>query len=204
MPKRQKSLKQGLQGQVRIIGGDWRGRKLPVPFCEGLRPTSDRVRETLFNWLQFDLPGSRCLDAFAGSGALAAESLSRGASQVLLLEKEPRVAKQLRELLTELAGDQAQVLNADTLQYLEQESKEAFDLVFLDPPFTQGLLEPTCRLLEDQGWLAESAKIYLEIEKQAPVQQLPDNWSLLKEKEAGEVRYSLYQRASVNANISAS
>ncbi|WP_404414717.1 16S rRNA (guanine(966)-N(2))-methyltransferase RsmD [Marinospirillum sp.] len=194
MPKRQKSLKQGLQGQVRVIGGDWRGRKLPVPEAEGLRPTSDRVRETLFNWLQFDLPGSRCLDAFSGSGALAVESLSRGASQVMLLEKEPRVAKQLREMMAELDANRAEVLNADTLVYLDQPATRSFDLVFLDPPFTQGLLEPACRLLEEHGWLAEGAKIYLEIEKQAPAQQLPEPWQLLKEKQAGEVRYSLYQR----------
>jgi|AntRauTorcE11897_2_1112592.scaffolds.fasta_scaffold01050_5 16S rRNA (guanine966-N2)-methyltransferase len=194
MPKRQKSLKQGLQGQVRVIGGDWRGRKLPVPEAEGLRPTSDRVRETLFNWLQFDLPGSCCLDAFSGSGALAVESLSRGASQVMLLEKEPRVAKQLREMMTELDAARAEVLNADTLIYLDQPATKTFDLVYLDPPFTQGLLEPACQLLEKHGWLAEGAKIYLEIEKQAPVQQLPDHWQLLKEKQAGEVRYSLYQR----------
>jgi len=194
VPKRQKSLKQGLQGQVRIIGGDWRGRKLPVPEAEGLRPTSDRVRETLFNWLQFDLPGSACLDAFSGSGALAVESLSRGASQVLLLEKEPKVAKQLREMMTELDAARAEVLNADTLVYLDQPATRSFDLVYLDPPFTQGLLEPACRLLEEHGWLAEGAKIYLEIEKQAPAQQLPEPWQLLKEKQAGEVRYSLYQR----------
>lgn len=193
MPKRQKSLKQGLQGQVRIIGGDWRGRKLPVPNAEGLRPTSDRVRETLFNWLQFDLPGSRCLDAFSGSGALAVESLSRGASQVMLLEKEPRVAKQLREMMTELDAARAEVVNADALVYLNQPANRSFDLVYLDPPFTQGLLEPVCQLLEEHGWLAKGAKIYLEIEKQAPAQQLPEHWQLLKDKQAGEVRYSLYQ-----------
>lgn len=193
MPKRQKSLKQGLQGQVRIIGGDWRGRKLSVLDAEGLRPTSDRVRETLFNWLQFDVADRRCLDAFAGSGALAMESLSRGAERVLLLEKEPRVAKFLRENLTPLAPEQVEVLNADTLSFLDQVASQQFDLVFLDPPFTQGLLEPVCQLLQENGWLAEDAKIYLEIEKQAPAQQLPSQWKLLKEKEAGEVRFSLYQ-----------
>ncbi|SFC40723.1 16S rRNA m(2)G-966 methyltransferase [Marinospirillum celere] len=193
MPKRQKSLKQGLQGQVRIIGGDWSGRKLPVPEAEGLRPTSDRVKETLFNWLQFDLPASRCLDVFAGSGALAMESLSRGAARVLLLEKEPRVAKHLRESLMVLAESRAEVLNADSLAYLNQPASEQFDLVFLDPPFTQGLLEPACQLLQENGWLAPGAKIYLEIEKQAPALQVPNGWQQLKQKEAGEVRFSLYQ-----------
>ena len=193
MPKRQKSLKQGLQGQVRIIGGDWRGRKLPVLEAPGLRPTSDRVRETLFNWLQFDVPGSRCLDAFAGSGALALECLSRGAARVLLLEKEPRVAKHLRELLQTLEADAADILNADTLSFLAQPASETFDLVFLDPPFNQGLLEPVCRALDEQGWLADQAYIYLEVEKQAGLPQLPSSWTLRKEKEAGEVRYALFQ-----------
>lgn len=194
MPKRQKSLKQGLQGQIRIIGGDWRGRKLPVAAAEGLRPTSDRVRETLFNWLQFDLPASHCLDAFSGTGALAVESLSRGAASVLQLEKDPKAAKQLREVMAGLDAKRAEVLNADTLAYLDQPATQTFDLVFLDPPFSKGLLEPACDLLERQGWLAEGAKIYLEIEKMAVKQKLPESWQLLKEKQAGEVRYALYQR----------
>ncbi len=201
MPKRQKSVKQGLQGQVRIIGGDWRGRKLPVLQAEGLRPTSDRVRETLFNWLQLDLPASRCLDAFAGSGALALESLSRGASQVVLLEKEPRLAKHLREVVsqlaeTQLSATQAQVVNADALQYLQQPANQVFDLVFLDPPFGQVLLEPVCQLLQSQGWLAPGALIYLEREKHAARIQLPESWILKKEKQAGEVSYFLYQASN--------
>lgn len=194
MPKRQKISKQGLQGQVRIIGGEWRGRKLPVADVAGLRPTSDRVRETLFNWLQFDLPGSACLDAFSGSGALAAESLSRGALQVVQLEKDPSAAKQLREIMAVLDAQRAKVLNADALSYLDQPATQQFDLVFLDPPFSQGLLEPVCQLLAAQGWLAEGAKLYLEVEKTAPEQQLPASWHLLKEKQAGEVRFALYQQ----------
>lgn len=194
MPKRQKPLKQGLQGQVRVIGGEWRGRKLPVPEAEGLRPTSDRVRETLFNWLQFSLAGRRCLDAFTGSGALAVEALSRGAAQVTAIERDPKVAKQLRELLAPLAGERLQLLNADVLQWLEGEPEAPFDLVFLDPPFHQGLLEPTCQLLEERGWLADNALIYIEQEKQGEVITLPPNWSLQKDKQAGEVRFGLYAR----------
>ncbi|MBE0505548.1 MAG: 16S rRNA (guanine(966)-N(2))-methyltransferase RsmD [Marinospirillum sp.] len=194
MPRRQKPLKQGLQGQVRIIGGEWRGRKLPVPEGEGLRPTSDRVRETLFNWLQFSLAGRRCLDAFTGSGALAIEALSRGAAQVTAIERDPKVTKQLRELLTPLAGKRLQLLNADVLQWLEGEPEAPFDLVFLDPPFHQGLLEPTCQLLEQRGWLADNALIYIEQEKQGEPITLPPNWSLQKDKQAGEVRFGLYAR----------
>lgn len=194
MPRRQKPLKQGLQGQVRVIGGEWRGRKLPVPEAEGLRPTSDRVRETLFNWLQFSLAGRRCLDAFTGSGALAVEALSRGAAQVTAIERDPKVAKQLRELLTPLAGERLQLLNADVLQWLEGEPEAPFDLVFLDPPFHQGLLEPTCQLLEERGWLADNALIYIEQEKQGEAITLPPNWSLQKDKQAGEVRFGLYAR----------
>ena len=191
--KHQKSKKQSLQGQVRIIGGDWRGRKLPVLQAEGLRPTSDRVRETLFNWLQFELPGSRCLDAFAGSGALALECLSRGASRVVLLEKEPRVAKQLRELLHSLPTTAAEILNADALHFLDQPATEVFDQVFLDPPFSQGLLEPACQLLQNRGWLAEGARVYVEAEKQAADLKLPPGWQVFREKQAGEVRFALYQ-----------
>lgn len=194
MPRRQKPLKQGLQGQVRIIGGEWRGRKLPVPEAEGLRPTSDRVRETLFNWLQFSLAGRRCLDAFTGSGALAIEALSRGAAQVTAIERDPKVAKQLRELLTPLAGARLHLLNADVLQWLEGEPEAPFDLVFLDPPFHQGLLEPVCRLLEERGWLADDALIYIEQEKQGEPLTLPQRWSLQKDKQAGEVRFGLYSR----------
>jgi 16S rRNA (guanine966-N2)-methyltransferase len=194
MPRRQKALKQGLQGQVRIIGGEWRGRKLPVPEAEGLRPTSDRVRETLFNWLQFSLAGRHCLDAFTGSGALAIEALSRGAAQVTAVERDPKVAKQLRELLTPLAGERLHLLNADVLQWLQGEPEAPFDLVFLDPPFHQGLLEPTCQLLEERGWLADNALIYIEQEKQGEPIALPVNWSLQKDKQAGEVRFGLYAR----------
>lgn len=194
MPRQQKTLKQGPQGQVRIIGGEWRGRKLPVPEAEGLRPTSDRVRETLFNWLQFSLPGRRCLDAFAGSGALAAEALSRGASLVTAVEQEPRVTRQLRDILIPLAGSRLQLVNANTLQWLQQTPPTPYDLVFLDPPFQLDLLEPVASLLETGGWLAEGALIYVERNRQATAPQLPPNWQLQKDKQAGEVQFSLYAR----------
>lgn len=194
MPRQPKPQKQAPQGQVRIIGGEWRGRKLPVPEAEGLRPTSDRVRETLFNWLQFELPGRRCLDAFAGSGALTAEALSRGASLVTAIEQEPRVARQLRAILTPLAGSRLQLINASSLQWLQQTPPTAYDLVFLDPPFQLELLETVARLLESGGWLAEGALIYVERSRQAAAPGLPGNWRLQKDKQAGEVQFSLYAR----------
>lgn len=189
-----KSPRPDPQGQVRIIGGEWRGRKLPVPDAEGLRPTPDRVRETLFNWLQFQLPGRRCLDAFTGSGALAAEALSRGASSVTAVERDPRVAKQLRELLSPLAGERLQLVNADVCHWLQTQPVEPFSLVFLDPPFHAGLLQPVAELLESGGWLTADALIYVEQARHGEAVQLPTDWQLQKEKQAGEVQFSLYAR----------
>ncbi len=203
MYRPQKKTKPAATGQVRVIGGEWRGRKLPVPEAEGLRPTPDRIRETLFNWLQFVIAGKTCLDAFTGSGALAVEALSRGAAQVTAIERDTKVAKQLSALLTPLAGERLKLVNADALQWLENSLENSlegqpatpFDLVFLDPPFGQPLLEPACRLLEEKGWLAEGAYIYVEQAKQQTgLVTLPANWVLHKDKQVGDVRFSLYTR----------
>lgn len=182
-------------GQIRLIGGLWRGRKLPVLDSEGLRPTSDRTKETLFNWLMFDIREGRCLDLFAGSGSLGFEALSRGAAEVLLIEKNPNVAKQLSKNLASLPAAPGRVLHQDALQFLKT-SGHAFDVVFLDPPFHQQLLSEACALLETNGWLSEHAKIYVERE-QAAALVLPANWQLLKNKQAGQVSYQLYQREAV-------
>lgn len=195
MSKRPKKTKSGAPGQVRVVGGEWRGRKLPVPNAEGLRPTPDRVRETLFNWLQFSLAGKTCLDAFAGSGALTVEALSRGAAEVTAIERDIKVAKQLSELLAPLAGERLKLINADTLRWLTQEPPQAFQVVFLDPPFGHPLLEPACQLLEERAWLAKDALIYIEQAKQqASSLALPSNWVLQKNKQIGEVHFSLYTR----------
>jgi 16S rRNA (guanine966-N2)-methyltransferase len=183
-------------GQIRLIGGLWRGRKLPVLDSEGLRPTTDRVKETLFNWLMFDVRGCRCLDLFAGSGSLGFEALSRGAAEVVLVEKDPRVARQLQHNLASLPGARGQVLNTDALAML-QAAATPFDLVFLDPPFHRELLAETCRLLEQGGWLADDAKLYIEREQGSQALSLPANWRLLKDKQAGQVCYQLYQREQV-------
>lgn len=183
-------------GQIRLIGGQWRGRKLPVLNSEGLRPTTDRVKETLFNWLMFDVRGGNCLDLFAGSGSLGFEALSRGAAEVVLVEKDTRVAQQLQRNLASLPDAPGRVINTDALAFL-QTAATPFELVFLDPPFHRELLPNVCRLLEQGGWLSENAKIYIEREQNSESLPLPPNWRLLKDKQAGQVSYQLYTREQV-------
>ncbi|EKM0531207.1 16S rRNA (guanine(966)-N(2))-methyltransferase [Cronobacter turicensis] len=182
-------------GQIRIIGGQWRGRKLPVPDSPGLRPTTDRVRETLFNWLAPYLVGARCLDCFAGSGALGLEALSRYAADATLLEMERGVAQQLQKNLATLKSSAAKVVNTNTLNFLSQNG-EPHDIVFVDPPFRKGLLEETLNLLETRGWLAPQALIYVESEVENDLPPVPASWQLHREKVAGQVAYRLYLRES--------
>ena len=182
-------------GQIRIIGGQWRGRKLPVPDSPGLRPTTDRVRETLFNWLAPYLVGARCLDCFAGSGALGLEALSRYAADATLLEMERGVAQQLQKNLATLKSSAAKVVNTNTLNFLNQ-TGEPHDSVVVDPPFRKGLLEETLNLLETRGWLAPQALIYVESEVENGLPPVPASWQLHREKVAGQVAYRLYLRES--------
>ncbi len=177
---------QGRAGVVRIISGQWKGRKLPVRDVEGLRPTTDRVKETIFNWLAPHVRGTRCLDLFAGSGGLGLEALSRYAEQVTLIEMDRGAADQLKKNLTTLGSSQGQVIQADAVSWL-QGPATPFDLVFLDPPFRR-------ELLEQRGWLASDALIYLEREKEMADLTLPASWKLLKDKQAGQVCYQLYLR----------
>jgi len=181
-------------GALRIIAGEWRGRRLPVADAAGLRPTPDRVRETLFNWLAPVLPGMRCLDLFAGTGALGLEALSRGARQACFVEVQPALALALEQLLARLGcgPGRASVACRDALHYLAG-PPEPFDLVFLDPPFGAMDLGRLCTLL-DGGWLADGAFIYLEMAREASLPPLPAGWKLLREKEAGQVRYALARR----------
>lgn len=183
-----------MRGKVRIIGGEWRGRKLAVPEKQGLRPTPDRVRETLFNWLNWQVPASRCLDLFAGTGALGVEAASRGAKQVILVEKDRSIAEGLRQQLAPFASAKVQVIQADALQWLSTPPAESFDIVFLDPPFQQNLLAPCCALLESKGWLAQNAFIYLESEVELQALILPENWTVIKQQRAGQVAAHLVQR----------
>ncbi len=180
-------------GQIRIIGGQWRGRKLPVPDSPGLRPTTDRVRETLFNWLAPSMVDARCLDCFAGSGALGLEALSRYAASATLIEMERGVARQLQQNLATLSATQGKVVNDNTLTFLNQ-SGTPHDIVFVDPPFRKGLLDETLRLLENNGWLADDAQIYVESEVESGLPPVPTHWDLHREKIAGQVAYRLYHR----------
>jgi len=189
---------QAAAGQIRIIGGQWRGRKLPVPNSPGLRPTTDRVRETLFNWLAPVIQGARCLDCFAGSGALGLEALSRYAGSATLLEFERPVAQQLEKNLALLQG-KGTVVNTNTLGWLAGNG-QPFDVVFLDPPFRKGLLAETVTLLEQQGWLADEAWIYVEAEAESAAADVPANWQLHREKVAGQVAYRLYVRSQEKTN----
>ncbi|MDO9811619.1 16S rRNA (guanine(966)-N(2))-methyltransferase RsmD [Glaesserella parasuis] len=175
-------------GEVRVIAGLWRGRKLPVLNAEGLRPTTDRVKETLFNWLMMDIAGSRCLDCFAGSGSLGIEALSRQAQAVVFLEKFADAANQLKKNLVSLKAENGKVIQTDTLQFLAQKNSEApFDLVFVDPPFHQGFVPQVLTALEQNDWLAENALIYVETEKNHSPLVLPEHWQVVKEKTAGQV-----------------
>jgi 16S rRNA (guanine966-N2)-methyltransferase len=182
-------------GQIRIIGGQWRGRKLPVPDSPGLRPTTDRVRETLFNWLAPSMVNARCLDCFAGSGALGLEALSRYAGASTLIEMERGVAQQLKQNLATLKAANANVVNTNTLTFLNQ-TGTPHDIVFVDPPFRKGLLDETLRLLEVNGWLADDALIYVESEVENGLPPVPVHWDLHREKVAGQVAYRLYQRTA--------
>lgn len=190
-------------GKIRIISGIHKGRKLPVLMADGLRPTTDRVKETVFNWLMPYINQANCLDCFSGSGGLGFEALSRGADQVTLVELNRAAAKQLQANKELLKADNVTVVNSDALSYLKdsflkaeqtENTIKSFDLVFLDPPFRKQLVEQAAQLLNNYG-LAEEALIYVEMEAES-TQVIPTNWQLLKEKITGQVVYQLYQYQS--------
>lgn len=188
---KQKASKSSAKGCIRIISGKYRGRKLPVLLAEGLRPTTDRVKETVFNWLMPYIHNSVCLDCFAGSGGLGFEALSRGAQAVTLIELNKVAAQQLEKNKALLQATELIVENTNTLNYLERCSQK-FSLVFIDPPFRKGLIEKTINLLSN-SLLENDALIYIEMESEEAIQSIPNNWQLLKEKKAGQVAYRLYQ-----------
>ncbi|MFA5960457.1 MAG: 16S rRNA (guanine(966)-N(2))-methyltransferase RsmD [Tatlockia sp.] len=177
---------------VRIIGGQYRGKKIHFPESEGLRPTPDRVRETLFNWLMHSIRNARCLDAFAGSGALGFEAFSRGAKRVVLVESAPKVHANLQQIARSFQSDTLSVLRADALKYL-QETREQFDLVFLDPPFADNNLPTLIDLLTTSDLLVKGGLLYIE-SGHAPVLS-ETGWQQLKFKQAGQVYYGLYQKS---------
>ena len=200
-------MKKAKANQLRIIGGQWRGRKLSFADGEGLRPTMDRVRETLFNWLQSDIAGARCLDLFSGSGALGLEALSRYAGEVVMIDKNPQAIRMIRQNLELLAVDNARLMQMDARDFLLRTAEgsllktaegsfppipqKTFDIVFLDPPFNQQLVPVFCDLLDKANCLSDQAIIYIEIEKKTRLPQLPDNWTIIKEKKAGQLAYYL-------------
>ncbi len=193
--RRRSTTSNAQRNQLRIIGGDWRGRRLDFPDVQGLRPTPDRVRETLFNWLMPVIRGARCLDLFAGSGALGLESLSRGAAEVVLVDSQPQVIAALQKNLDLLqAGTRAQLQQRDALQYLTQ-CKECFDVIFLDPPYHQGLLQPCIDSLYQQGALARQGYLYFEANRNEALPQLPTAWTVHRQKTAGQVGYYLVRYA---------
>ena len=184
-------------GAIRIIAGQYRGRKLPVLMSQGLRPTTDRVKETLFNWLMPYINNSVCLDCFAGAGSLGFEALSRGAKEVNLIEFDKAVANQLNKNKQLLQSKNLEVIHGDAIAYLSQPANKRYDIVFIDPPFRKGFIEQSC-LLINNGWLAEKALIYIEMESESSEFVAPNNWILLKEKSAGQVSYRLYQLDSTS------
>jgi 16S rRNA (guanine966-N2)-methyltransferase len=182
----------GAQSRVlRIIGGAWRGRRLRFPSQAEIRPTPDRVRETLFNWLAQRIAGARCLDLFAGSGALGLEALSRGAAHVTFVERDTAAAQELRARLAEWGATGAQVEQGDALKFLCASPAQTFDIVFLDPPFASDLLAHSARALEERHWLSARALIYVETDASSGLPQLPPSWRVTKAKAAGAVGYHL-------------
>ena len=187
------SQKKPSSGFIRIISGLWRGRKLPVHNAEGLRPTTDRVKETLFNWIAQDIPQAKCLDLYAGSGSLGFEAASRQAKEVTMIELNQSTFEQLNKNILSLNATNLKAVQSDTIQYLQQ-SGIPHHIVFIDPPFHKNLLEQTVCLLEDNGWLASGAMIYIETEKGLTLEGIPSNWHLHREKYAGQVSYRLFTR----------
>ena len=197
--KRLPRTKQGSAGTLRIIGGQWRGRKLHFPPLEGLRPTGDRVRETLFNWISPYVVDAHCLDLFAGSGALGLEAVSRGAASATLIEMSARACNALREHVSTLcAGSRVNVYRADARHWLSRSPSKPFDLVFLDPPFATGLLADTLPLLEAGGWLSHDALIYVESDREQTI-ALPPSWQPMRILDAGQVRCQLLRSDNVRA-----
>ncbi len=194
--------------QLRIIGGSWRSRRISFTAWDGLRPTPDRVRETLFNWLSFDIEARSCLDLFAGTGILGLEALSRGAKTATFVDSSASSCQQLRQNVKLLdAGCEptphsarTEVLQFNVMNFLQTNPKGmTYEVVFADPPFRQGLLAPMMTLLESQHWLGESALIYIESEAELTKLDTPGNWEEIKQKQAGQVIYRLFRRHAKNS-----
>jgi len=178
-------------GRLRIVSGIWRSRRLDIADVPGLRPTSERIRETLFNWLAPRIEGARCLDLFAGTGALGLEALSRGAASGVFVESSNRAVRTLEKNVAALGAAGATVVHGDAREFLARAKPGSFDVVFLDPPFATDSLGELCRLIDERGVLADDARVYLEQDRAQAEPALPAGWQVLKQKQAGNVRYSL-------------
>ncbi|WP_309045469.1 16S rRNA (guanine(966)-N(2))-methyltransferase RsmD [Marinobacter sediminicola] len=194
-PSKGATKSKGAGGELRIIGGDWRSRKLRFPDAGGVRPTPARTRETLFNWLSFHIAGSDCLDLFAGSGALGLEALSRGAAQATLIDNNAALATALRGNLRLLGSESGTAVCDDVSTYLGERNRQPFDIVFMDPPFHQGWLTTLIPLLDSRGWVKPGGWVYVEHESDLPSPAAPANWQLHRQKTAGQVTYCLYRVA---------
>ncbi len=189
-----KQSKPARPGKVRIVAGQWRGSRISLPPGLAARPTPDRVRETLFNWLAPIIAGARCLDLFAGTGVLGLEALSRGAASACFVDHDATAIGLIDEQLKRFAlrDGAGQLVLGDVRRFLRGEAKP-HDVVFLDPPYADNSLGDLCKLLE-RGWLSPAARVYLELSRSDPLPSLPENWQLLREKTASQVRFALAQR----------
>lgn len=196
-PVMKKIPSSGSRNRLRIIGGEWRSRVLHFADVADIRPTPDRIRETLFNWLQLKITGARCLDLFAGSGALGFEALSRGAAHVMAFELHHAAAQSIRENCRMLDTSKLELIEGSVLDRLQHGSVPApFDLVFVDPPFASGLYERCFTALQERGWLAPGAWLYVEAGQPLDRFQVPADWQLQREKRAGEVHYGLFRTST--------
>ncbi|MCK5819122.1 MAG: 16S rRNA (guanine(966)-N(2))-methyltransferase RsmD [Psychromonas sp.] len=189
------------EGFIRLISGKWRGKKLLVKNSLGLRPTTDRTKETLFNWLMHDIQDATCLDCFSGSGSLAFEALSRFAKHVQLIEQNTSAIKQLQANALQLKATNISIVEGDCIKFLQQSTSQTYDIVFVDPPFSHDLIQPCCKLLENNGYLSDNALIYIEMESDISDLKLPKNWTLLKEKKTRQVIYQLYTHVSMPLGV---
>jgi len=191
MARRQDKSKKLQPGRLRIVAGNWRSRLLDIADVEGLRPTSERIRETLFNWLAPILEGAHCLDLFAGTGALGLEALSRGAASVVFVDTSRKATATLEKNIESLGARGARVELTDARDYLRSTSGGPFDVVFLDPPFAGDMLGTLCRELDECGVCAPGAYVYLEEDRARALPELPAGWAVFRERTAGNVRYAL-------------
>jgi len=187
-------MKKRQAGTVRIIGGKWRGTRLLVSDLPGLRPSGDRSRETLFNWLQPHIHGARCVDLFAGSGVLGLEAASRGAAEVILVEKSRRAAQNIREVMLRLNPDHIEVIQTDAISWLNRRGPQSIDIVFVDPPFGTGLETRSLELLTARNCVSPGGFAYVETERETPAKALIAGWDIVKEKTLGEVRMQLLKK----------